>query len=155
MELTKKEETFCQEVVKQNSYSDAFRIAYNKVNYSYKTVNEKASRLMAKDKIKARVRQIRDKLVDKQIYTLSKSVKRDIKLIEMYEQALEVLNDSKASKDSVVSAERTVKFIGASGYNSAQDRLSKQHGFYEAHNKQKEKGDVNISVKKWIESNND
>ena len=36
-----------------------------------------------------------------------------------------------------------VKFIGASGYNSAQERLSKQHGFYEKDNSQS-KPEVNI-----------
>ena len=137
MALTKKQEIFCQEVLKQDTYSAAYRIAYNASGMTDKSINEKASELMANVKIASRVKELKEKVAEKRLYTLSQSVLRDLKLIERYEAALDVLEDIKASDVEIQAAERTIKFIGSSGYNSAQDRLSKQHGFNEKDNDQK------------------
>ncbi len=134
--LTVKQETFCIEVVKQPTYSDAYRIAYNTENFTPKSVNEKASELMADIKIISRVKELKKALEDKELYTLSESVKRDLKLIGMYENALSVLSEDVPQEVKLKAAERVIKNIGAGGYSSAQDRLSKQHGFYEKDNKQ-------------------
>ena len=131
MALTRKEETFCQEVVKQPSYSAAYRIAYNASRMTDKTINEKASIMMAKGKIKARVDELKEKVSNKMIYTLEQSMKRDIKLIERYEAALDVLEDDKSDNKQTEVAERTIRYIGANAYNSAQERLSKQSGWFE------------------------
>ena len=57
--LTRKQEIFCEYVVNGKTYSDAYRKAYNPKKASNKTINEKASRLMAEDKIRARVESMR------------------------------------------------------------------------------------------------
>ena len=57
--LTRRQEIFCEYVVNGKTYSDAYREAYNPKKASNKTINEKASRLMAEDKIRARVESMR------------------------------------------------------------------------------------------------
>lgn len=135
--LTKKQEIFCQEVVKQDSYSAAYRIAYDTSNWTDKSVNEKASQMMADVKILTRVNELKEKVQDKLLYTIEQSVKRDLSLIARYESALDVLENYVSTSKEVETAERTIKFIGANGYNSAQERLSKQHGFFSLDNEQK------------------
>lgn len=137
MRLTKNQEIFCQEVVKQDTYSAAYRIAYNTSNWTDKSVNEKASQMMADVKILSRVNELRKNLESENLYTLKQSVARDLKLIERYESALDVLENIVALPEEVEAAERMIKFIGASGYSNAQERLSKQHGFFERDNEQK------------------
>ena len=58
--LTENQEAFCRNVVSGMTLSDAYRQAYKKQNLKSKTVNEKASRLAADDKIKARINELRD-----------------------------------------------------------------------------------------------
>ncbi len=54
--LTLRQEDFCIEYLRNGGNgSDAYRVAYNAKNMSSKTVNEKASRLLAQDKIRARI----------------------------------------------------------------------------------------------------
>lgn len=137
MALTKKQEIFCQEVIKQDTYSGAYRIAYDTKSMSDKQVNEEASLLMKNPKITQRVNELKGMVQDKLLYTIEQSVIRDIKLIERYEASLDVLENDKSTAKEIETAERTIKFIGSNGYNSAQDRLSKQHGFYEKDNIQK------------------
>ena len=143
MGLTKKQEIFCYEVIKQPTLSAAYRIAYNAENMKYDSVNTEASQLMKNPKIAKRVQELKKKMEKKQLYTLEESVKRDLKLIQRYESALDVLENKDADKTEIEAAERTIKHIGASGYNSAQERLSKQHGMFDKDNKQK--ANINIS----------
>lgn len=139
MALTKKQETFCKEVLKQDTYSAAYRIAYNASNMTDESVNVNASKLMADAKIALRVNELKEKLEDKLLYTLKQSIERDLKLIQRYESALDVLENDKSEPSQVEVAERTIKFITHSGYNNAQERLSKQHGFFSKDNTQKTK----------------
>lgn len=74
---TAKEEKFCLEVAtgvddfqKPISYSEAYRRAYNHAGMSEKTVMEKASLMMNKDKIKARVTELRDTTAKKAMITV-------------------------------------------------------------------------------------
>ena len=143
MGLTKKQEIFCYEVIKQPTLSAAYRIAYNAENMKYDSVNTEASQLMKNPKIAKRVQELKKKMEKKQLYTLEESVKRDLNLIQRYESALDVLENKDADKTEIEAAERTIKHIGASGYNSAQERLSKQHGMFDKDNKQK--ANINIS----------
>lgn len=137
MALTKKQEIFCKEVVKQDTYSAAYRIAYDAKNMSDETIHVKASELMSDGKIKVRVQELKKEIEKKELYTIERSIKRDLSLIERYEAALDVLENKDADSKDIEAAERTIKFITVSGYNSAQDRLSKQHGFFERDNNQK------------------
>lgn len=137
MALTKKQEIFCIEVVKQPTFSAAYRIAYDSENMTDKQINEEASILMKNPKITQRVEQLKLKIESKELYTLQQSIKRDLSLIDRYEAALDVLEDINSDIKSIQAAERTIRFIGSNGYNSAQERLSKQHGFFERDNNQK------------------
>ena len=137
MALTKKQEMFCYEVIKQSTLSAAYRIAYDTSGMTNKQVWEESSKLYKNPKVVQRTKELKDKVEKKELYSLEQSIKRDINLIERYESALDVLENNKSTPNEVEAAERTIKYIGASGYSSAQDRLSKQNGFYEKHNKQK------------------
>jgi len=53
--LTAKQERFCQELVQGKSQSDAYRAAFRPKTMQRKTIHEKASKLAALDKVKARV----------------------------------------------------------------------------------------------------
>ena len=137
MALTSKQEMFCIEVVKQPTLSDAYRIAYDAKNMSPEVVNNEASLLMKNRDISVRVSELKNEIKEKELYTLEKSIKRDLSLIQRYEGALDVLENKKSEKKDIEVAERLIKFIGVTGYNSAQDRLSKQSGFFEKDNTQK------------------
>jgi len=145
MALTKKQEMFCIEVLKQPTLSAAYRIAYDAKNMSAETINRKASELMSNGKIAARVNELKAKVEKKELYTLEQSIKRDLKLIGRYESALDVLENNQASPSEIQAAERTIKYIGASGYSSAQERLAKQSGWFSKDNAQK-KTEINIPL---------
>ena len=53
--LTTQQETFAQNIIMGMSQAEAYRNAYNTNKMTDKTVWEKASRLMATDKVRARV----------------------------------------------------------------------------------------------------
>lgn len=60
--LTPKQEKFCQNVgIKKMTYSDAYRNSYNAGNMMDKTINERASELMADSKISERVKELSGK----------------------------------------------------------------------------------------------
>ena len=63
MNLTPKQEKFCHAIVAGNSQSAAYRTAYDADNMAPQTVNHKASRLMAKGHIGARVAELRAPVV--------------------------------------------------------------------------------------------
>lgn len=55
MNLTAKQEQFCQNIVLGMNQSEAYRKAYNAENMAHKTVWEKASRLANKGKVQTRL----------------------------------------------------------------------------------------------------
>lgn len=59
--LTAKEEKFCLNVASGMTLTDAYKNSYNAENMLDKTINEKACILAKKDKIKARIEELRDK----------------------------------------------------------------------------------------------
>lgn len=135
--LTPKQEKFCQIYVKTGNKSEAYRQSYNTSNMKSESVNRRGVEMFENSKIVARVRELQKKLEKRMLYTLEESVKRDKELIKKYESALQVLEDVNSIKKDVEVAERLIKHIGVNGYNSAQERLSKQHGFFEKDNGQK------------------
>ena len=71
--LTPKQEKFAQSVALENmNYSDAYRSAYNTDKMSDKTVNEKASLLKNEDKIKARIKELREAATTPKVITAQK-----------------------------------------------------------------------------------
>lgn len=137
MSLTPKQEKFCQEYIKTGNKSEAYRLSYSTGRMKSETINRKAVELFENGNISARVDKLKKKLEEQNLYTLKESVKRDLSLIRRYESALDVLENNKSKKKDVEIAERLIRHIGVQGYNSAQERLSKQHGFNEKDNNQK------------------
>jgi phage terminase small subunit len=60
--LTAKQEQFVKNIIDGMSQADAYRNAYDTSRMADKTIHEKASRLMADGKVKARVKELRDQL---------------------------------------------------------------------------------------------
>ena len=147
--LTPKQERFCELFVRFGDKSKAYRGAYDAENMKPENINNKAYELSERGDIRGRIEELRAEVREKEVYTLEKSIKRDISLIEKYEAALEILENADAPQNEVKAAERMIKFIGAQGYNSAQERLSKQHGFFERDNSQKQ-SDISIPIIEWV-----
>jgi phage terminase small subunit len=153
-DLTPKQEKFCIEYVKHGNKTEAYRSAYNTSNMKNETIHVKACELFTVGKVKVRIEELQSTLEKKEIYTLEESIKRDLKLIEMYEKALQVLADVNSLEQDVIAANRTIKYISASGYSSAQDRIAKMQGFYEKDNEQS-KGEFNIPIINWVGDEDD
>lgn len=67
--LTAKEDKFCNSVASGMTLTDAYKNSYNAENMTDKTINEKACLLSKKDKIRARIEELRDKASDEAIMT--------------------------------------------------------------------------------------
>jgi phage terminase small subunit len=63
--LSPKEEAFCLAIVEGMSESDAYRKAYRPQRAKAKTIHEMASRLMAKDKVRARVAELMQPVIQR------------------------------------------------------------------------------------------
>lgn len=142
--LTPKQEKFCQEYLELGSKTEAYKKAYSTARMKSETVNRNAHELLKRNKIATRVKQLRKFILDEKLYVVKESIKRDLKLLNKYEGALDVLQDQYSEDVAVKIAERTLKFIGIHGYSSTQDRLSKQLGFFEKDNSQKRSSEVVI-----------
>lgn len=86
--LTAKENNFCENVgIKDMTYSDAVRDAYDYDNASMETINVQGSKLMSIPKIALRVAELReqmkDKVIKKEIYTREKHIQDLQKLIDI------------------------------------------------------------------------
>lgn len=75
--LTPKQEQFAKAIALDGmSYTDAYRSAYDTSSMSDKTVNEKASVLKSKDKIWARIKELRDECDSPKIMSAQKRKER-------------------------------------------------------------------------------
>lgn len=74
MPLTAKQEAFCLAIVSGLSQADAYRKAYDASRMQAKTVQEKASRLMADGKVRARVEELRAPVVEELRYGLREAM---------------------------------------------------------------------------------
>ena len=69
--LNKRDEEFCQAIVNGLSYSDAFILAYKPSTDKKTTIAPKASRLANSEAIKARIRQLQERIADKFVDSVS------------------------------------------------------------------------------------
>lgn len=95
--LTAKEEKFSTNVFSGMTYTDAYKDAYNAENMSDKTINEKASLMAKKDKIRARIQQLRDEANSEKIISAikRKEILTNIALTETTDnvmKAIDILN---------------------------------------------------------------
>ena len=138
MALTVKQEKFCIEYVKTGNKSEAYRLAYNAENMNDESINVNASKLSNTAKVLLRIEELKKGLEEEELYTLRESIQADLRLIKRYEDALTTLEEKDSDERSIEAAQRTIKYIGANGYSSAQDRLAKKQGWFEKDNKQKQ-----------------
>lgn len=80
--LTAQQELFCQKIIEGLTQSDAYRSAYNTERMADKTVWEKASCLMANEKVRARVKELRDQLASEKVMSAQKRLEWLTELIE-------------------------------------------------------------------------
>ena len=91
--LTAQEEVFCQNVVRGNNQSDAYRAAYDTSRFKDSTIHRNAKAIMEKNKIKARIAELRAPVIKKVQITLEEHL---IKLGQ--------LSDLAAAKDQYSAA---------------------------------------------------
>ena len=91
--LTAQEEIFCQNIVRGNNQSDAYRAAYDTSRYKDATIHRAAKMLMSKAKLIARIAELRAPVIKKVQITLEEHL---IKLGQ--------LSDLAAAKDQYSAA---------------------------------------------------
>ena len=131
--LTPKQEAFVKGIIDGLSQSDSYRSAYNAEKMSDKTITEKASLLMKKGNIRARLQELRDQMVTPSVMSAQ----------ERLEFLTEVINGTKGEKVIEVVDGKVVEMeVPASLKNklSALDIMNKMTGEYT----QKIEGTLNV-----------
>lgn len=97
--LTAKQEAFVQNILQGMSQADAYRSAYDAKNMSDKTIHERASVLASQDKVKTRLKELRDKLANEKIMTAQERLQWLTELVKSAEasntdklKALDIMN---------------------------------------------------------------
>jgi len=70
--LTAKQEKFVQNIIEGMNQADAYRSAYDTSKMTDKTVHEKASLLAGQDKVRARIKELREQLANEAIMSAQK-----------------------------------------------------------------------------------
>ncbi len=84
MSLTPKQEKFAQNVAKGMSLSDAYRASYDASKSNKQTVNQRAHEINGKSEITARIKQLKEQLSERQLWSREDSIK---KLIDVMSDA--------------------------------------------------------------------
>jgi len=160
--LTPKQEKFCIEYVRIGNKSEAYRNAYNPKNSKEETINENASRLSKNSKVLARVKQLREELLERNKMTLDKVVQgiaeiATFDIAELYDENnnLKSIHDIPANIRTAISGIKTLEEFDGFGKDrtsigftkdvkiinkmEAYRELMKHFGGYENNNKQKSK----------------
>lgn len=81
--LTAKQEAFCQGIADGLGQADAYRAAYDVEDMKENTIYVKASELMKNGKVSARIRELRAEVQEKQLWSREMSVKA---LVQAYRE---------------------------------------------------------------------
>ena len=122
--LTQKQEKFAQGIALDGlTQSDAYRSAYDATKMTDKTINEKASLLANKDNIRARIKELRDSLVNSKIMTAQERLEWLTKVIkgEIGEKVLQVVDGKEVEVEMPTSIKNKL---------SASDQMNKMQGEY-------------------------
>ena len=122
--LTTKQERFCIEVLKQPNYSDAYRLAYDTKKWTDKSVNEKASQMMADVKILSRVEELRKQSINKEISELQ------ITLLSQLNRLDSIIDSAEKESDKINAIKEQNKLLA----------------LYKEHNQQKNFPLTNITI---------
>ena len=82
--LTQKQENFCLNIIKGMTQADAYRDAYDAENMADKTIHEQASKLMANNKIAARIQELRAPVVEEALLT-QKRIGQELARIALFD----------------------------------------------------------------------
>lgn len=99
--LTAKQEKFAQGILEGKDQAEAYRCAYNCQKMKDKTVWEKASRLIATEKVAARIKELRDQLAKPSIMTAQERLEYLTRVIkgEEPEKVVQVVNGKSIKVD--------------------------------------------------------
>ena len=89
MSLTIKEEIFVQRRIEGYSQTEAYRFAYNCGNMKDKTITEKASKLMAKDNVRARYEELLNEYKEQAKWNRSKAEEKLMWLLDKSQEDIE------------------------------------------------------------------
>ena len=84
--LTVKQEKFVQNIIQGMSQADAYRSAYDAKRMSDKTIHERASVLASQDKVKTRLKELRDKIASESIMSAQERMEWLTKLVHNKEE---------------------------------------------------------------------
>lgn len=79
--LSPKRERFAQEIANGNSQAEAYRIAFDCANSKPETITANASRLVSDSNVATRIKELRDALAEKALWSREDSVKALIGVI--------------------------------------------------------------------------
>ena len=102
MSLTIKEEIFVQRRIEGYSQTEAYRFAYNCENMKDKTITEKASKLMAKDNVRARYEELLEEHKQKALWNRSKAEEKLMWLLDKSQKDIEYRGLKQANSNSML-----------------------------------------------------
>ena len=102
MSLTIKEEIFVQRRIEGYSQTEAYRFAYDCENMKDKTVTEKASKLMAKDNVRARYEELLEEHKQKALWSRSKAEEKLMWLLDKSQEDIEYRGLKQANSNSML-----------------------------------------------------
>ncbi len=112
--LTAKQEQFVKNIIDGMTQADAYRSAYDTSRMTDKTVHEKASRLMADDKVRARLEELRDQMMTPSVMSAQKRLEWLTELVMSEEEstpdklkAVDIMNKMQGEYVQKVQAEVT------------------------------------------------
>jgi phage terminase small subunit len=112
--LTQRQEAFCLAFIESGNASEAYRRAYKPKRMSAKSIHEKASHILAEDKVQARVAELRAGAAEAAKFTL-----------EQHLETLAALRDlAKAEKAWAPAIQAEVKRGEASGFYPDRGKVS-------------------------------
>jgi phage terminase small subunit len=85
--LTAKQELFVKHIIDGMTQADAYRSAYDTSRMTDKTVHEKASRLMADDKVRARLEELRNQMITPSVMSAQKRLEWLTELVMSEEES--------------------------------------------------------------------
>ena len=100
MSLTIKEEIFVQRRIEGYSQTEAYRFAYNCENMKDKTITEKASKLMAKDNVRARYEELLNEYKEQAKWNRSKAEEKLMWLLDKSQEDIEYRGLKQANSNS-------------------------------------------------------
>ena len=154
MNLTPKQEAFCQAYLETGNASEAYRIAYNvKENTKNTTINPKSSKLLKEYKISTRVKELQSQLEERHNITKDQLVEEYLDIIRTHKKLRGFFDGKniKAADMKKLYAMSNSGFIRGSDVTAAISGLAKLLGY------DKQETTINIQnnfVTKWANGDN-